>query len=80
MASDKFEYMLRYGPHEMDRDVSDTMFKATDAEPGSQEKIEILRKRCSLGQPLFHENDRVDYHGFGLLLLADALADEYEED
>jgi len=79
MPSDKFEYILRYGPHEMDLDVADTMFKATDAEPGSPEKVEILRRRCSLGQPLFHENDRVDYHGVGLLKLAEAFTDRTDE-
>ena len=35
----------------------------TDAPAGSNEKIEILRKRVELGQPLWHTDDRVDYAG-----------------
>lgn len=66
MSNDRYEYILRYGNHPMDAAVADTMFMATDAMPGSDEKVEILRKRAELGQPLFHENDRVDFRGFGL--------------
>ena len=67
MASDKFEYALRYGNHPIDEEVADTLFVATDAAPGSKEKIEILAKRRALGQPLFHPNDRADFKGCGLL-------------
>ncbi len=35
----------------------------TDAPAGSPEKIEILRRRVELGQPLWHDDDRVDYSG-----------------
>jgi hypothetical protein len=70
MATDKFEYLLRYGDHPMDRDVAETLFQATDAAPGSPEKIEVMRRRCGLGQPLFHENDRADYNGYSLLDVA----------
>ena len=38
-------------------------FYPTDAPPGSKEKIEIMRKRIELGQPLRHEHDRVDFSG-----------------
>ena len=38
-------------------------FESTDAPAGSEEKIEILRKRLELGLPLWHEEDRYDYNG-----------------
>jgi len=38
-------------------------FYPTDAPSGSSEKVEVLRKRVELGQPLWHEHDRVDYSG-----------------
>jgi hypothetical protein len=41
-------------------------FHPTDAPAGSPEKVEILRKRVDLGQPLWHEGDRDGYDGFGL--------------
>lgn len=37
--------------------------KPTEAPPGTQEKIDILRKRMENGEPLWHENDRTDYSG-----------------
>ena len=37
-------------------------FVPTDAAPGSQEKLHLLRKRVTLGQPLWHDADRCDYH------------------
>ena len=36
---------------------------ATDAPAGSDEKIETLRRRVEMGQPLWHELDREDYAG-----------------
>lgn len=38
-------------------------FLPTDAPPGSSEKIEALRQRLERGQPLWHDEDRVDYLG-----------------
>lgn len=58
-----FEAILEYGhdedfvPHETDE------FSATDAPAGSDAKIEILRKRVEMGEPLWHELDREDYAG-----------------
>jgi len=52
-----------------DKDFEPTItkdFLPTDAPSGSSEKIEILRKRVDLGQPLWHEADRSGYEGFGL--------------
>jgi hypothetical protein len=34
------------------------MFVATNADPGSNEKIEIMAKRFELGQPIFHPDDK----------------------
>jgi len=39
-------------------------FAPTDALPGSQEKVEILRKRAEQGMPLWHPSDRVDFSGW----------------
>jgi hypothetical protein len=38
-------------------------FRPTDAAPGSNEKIELLRKRIAMGVPLWHQEDRHDYAG-----------------
>lgn len=67
MPSNKYEYILRYGNHPYNEEDTD-MFVATDAAPGSPEKIEIMRRRLELGHPIFHENDRSDYGGLGLFL------------
>ena len=58
-----FEAILKYG-HDEDflPEVSDD-FEPTDAPAGSPDKIEILRQRVELGQPLWHLEDRVDYSG-----------------
>jgi hypothetical protein len=67
MSSDRFEYTLRYGNHPIDSDVAEAMFKATDALPGSEEKKQIMARRVALGQSPFHENDRTDFAGIGLV-------------
>lgn len=58
-----FEAILRYGHDEdfVPQEWND--FSATDAPAGSSEKIEVLRRRVELGQPLWHNHDRVDYSG-----------------
>ena len=66
-VSDKYDYVLRFGNHPVDWEVAETLFQATDAIPGSPEKVEILKKRAALRQPLFHPNDRVDFLGIGLI-------------
>lgn len=58
-----FEAILRYGHDEDFVPQHDEQFKRTDAPAGSQEKIEVLRRRVELGQPLWHNSDRVDYSG-----------------
>ncbi len=58
-----FEAILEYG-HDEDfvPQISDE-FVATDAPAGSDAKIEMLRQRVEMGQPLWHELDREDYSG-----------------
>ena len=58
-----FEAILRYGHDEDFVPNEDNGFSPTDAPAGSPEKIEVLRKRVELGQPLWHNTDRVDYSG-----------------
>lgn len=58
-----FEAILRYGHDEDFNPEASGSFEPTDAPAGSQEKIEILRRRIELGLPLWHEEDRVDYSG-----------------
>jgi hypothetical protein len=42
-----------------------TDFQATDAIPGSSEKLDILAQRIQLGLPLWHPNDRLNYDKVG---------------
>ena len=64
MPSDRFEYVLRYGNHKFNTEDTN-MFVATDAAPGSPEKIAVLERRARAGHPLWHPNDRTDLHGYG---------------
>jgi hypothetical protein len=58
-----FEAILRYGHDEDFVPQHSSEFIPTDAPAGSQEKIDVLRRRVELGQPLWHDADRVDYSG-----------------
>ena len=58
-----FEAILKYGHDEDFAPAVSENFEATNAPAGSDEKIEILRKRVELGLPLWHNSDRVDYSG-----------------
>ena len=58
-----FEAILKYGHDEDFIPLADASFRPTDAPAGSQEKIEVLCRRIELGQPLWHNNDRVDFGG-----------------
>jgi hypothetical protein len=58
-----FEAILRYGHDEDFVPQEDDKFVPTDAPAGSSDKIEVLRRRVELGQPLWHSTDRVDYSG-----------------
>lgn len=58
-----FEAIIKYGHDEDFAPASSSEFEATDAPAGSPEKIEILRRRVEQGQPLWHNEDRMDYSG-----------------
>lgn len=58
-----FDAILKYGHDEDFVPAESDEFEPTDAPAGSDEKIEILRQRVALGQPLWHQEDRVDYSG-----------------
>lgn len=58
-----FEAILKYGHDEDFVPRDDSSFICTDAPAGSEDKIETLRKRVALGQPLWHNADREDYSG-----------------
>ena len=58
-----FEAILNNGHDEnFSPEVSDE-FSATNAPAGSEDKIEIMRRRIESGVPLWHGHDRVDYSG-----------------
>ncbi len=63
-VSNVFEAILKYG-HDEDfaPAVESDSFRPTDAPAGSEEKIDVLRRRVELGLPLWHESDRGDYSG-----------------
>ncbi len=58
-----FEAILKYGHDEDFVPLDDHEFDSTDSPAGSRTKIEMLRQRVELGQPLWHEEDRRDYTG-----------------
>ncbi len=58
-----FDAILQYGHDEDFVPNRDEEFHATDAPAGSAEKIETLRRRIEMGEPLWHDNDRADYSG-----------------
>ena len=61
--SNVFEAILKYGHDEDFVPNDDEQFISTDAPAGSDDKIEALRARVALGQPLWHVEDRKDYSG-----------------
>lgn len=48
-------------------------FRATNAEPGSAEKLEILARRIQAGLPLWHPEDR---QSTDLILFSDSESEE----
>ncbi|MGY8767437.1 MAG: hypothetical protein ACKVH8_03240 [Pirellulales bacterium] len=58
-----FDAILKYGHDEDFAPEVDNDFVPTDAPAGSGQKIEIMRNRIEMGQPLWHEEDRFDYSG-----------------
>ncbi len=63
VVTNVFEAILKYGHDEDFVPLADDQFNATDAPAGSEAKIEALRERVKLGQPLWHGEDRADYSG-----------------
>ena len=62
-VSNVFEAILKYGHDEDFAPFEDEEFEPTNAPAGSDDKIELLRRRVEEGQPLWHEDDRRDYSG-----------------
>jgi hypothetical protein len=62
-VSNVFEAILKFGHDEDFYPEPSPDFEPTDAPAGSEAKIEILRRRIELGQPLWHMSDRADYSG-----------------
>ncbi|PHS13236.1 MAG: hypothetical protein COA78_07345 [Blastopirellula sp.] len=58
-----FDAILKYGHDEDFAPEVDNDFVPTDAPAGSDQKIEIMRNRIEMGQPLWHQEDRFDYSG-----------------
>lgn len=63
VVTNVFEAILKYGHDEDFTPMAGEQFSATDAPAGSEAKIEALRQRVQLGQPLWHMEDRADYSG-----------------
>lgn len=61
--SNVFEAILKYGHDEDFIPSQGRSFVGTDFPAGSPEKIELLRGRVQMGQPLWHDEDRCDYSG-----------------
>jgi hypothetical protein len=59
-----FDAITKFG-HDEDfiPDTENNEFRPTNAPAGSNQKIEILRRRVELGLPLWHDFDRFDYSG-----------------
>jgi len=62
-VSNVFEAILMHGHDEDFVPEANSSFLPTDAAAGSDQKIEVLRRRIELGVPLWHEKDRHDYSG-----------------
>ena len=58
-----FEAILKYGHDEDFAPTERGEFSATEAPAGTEEKIDVLRRRVEMGLPLWHNSDRVDYSG-----------------
>jgi hypothetical protein len=63
LSKNIYEVILEEGHDEDFEPIADSQFLPTDAPAGSPEKIDILTNRVELGQPLWHQDDRVDYEG-----------------
>ncbi|HVX12639.1 MAG TPA: hypothetical protein VHC22_15775 [Pirellulales bacterium] len=60
MATSVFD-AINLGVWDFEPDDSSTNhFHPTEALPGSREKLDVLAERLRLGQPLWHNADRLD--------------------
>ena len=41
--------------------IEETSYDATEAMPGTQEKLKIMELRVQAGLPLWHQGDRTEY-------------------
>ena len=57
------EAILKYGHDEDFVPFENEEFSPTNAPAGSDDKIELLRRRVEGGLPLWHQDDRRDYSG-----------------
>ena len=57
-----FEAIVRDGHDEDFFPMERGAFVPSDQAVGTPEKIELLRQRVEMGVPLWHEQDRSDYH------------------
>lgn len=58
-----FQAILKYGHDEDFKPNTTQEFGPTEAPAGSKKKIEAMRQRVEMGEPLWHEEDRSDYSG-----------------
>ena len=58
-----FEAILTNGHDEDFSPKESEDYDATNAPAGSEDKIEIMRRRIAQGVPLWHRHDRSDYSG-----------------
>lgn len=67
-----FEYLLEHGDDEgFEPNIDSPEFSASVAMPGSDQKIEELRRRVELGLPLWHSDDRVTFDSMDLKALSE---------
>jgi hypothetical protein len=76
VAKNIYEAVLMWGPDVDFTPDAQTWYEATDAAPGSDEKIAVIKRRAELGLPLWHDQDRTDFNGWKKPLPAKLLPNE----
>lgn len=61
---------IRNGFWDFEPSETENEFRATDAVPGTAEKLHVLAERVRRGLPLWHPSDRRDYEEFSSVLPA----------
>lgn len=64
IATSRDEALLCWGPDLVDEDSMRNWYEPTDAAPGSDEKLVVLRARADNHLPLWHPEDRCDFNGW----------------